>query len=210
MYGENDMNFITNINTILKDSPLMELLINSIISIPIGFLSGWGLQYFIDKKVENKRKNKQIDDIITAINNGEYINTNLLPNKYFTKNQIVTVKEYNDLQETTLHELRYIFCDLLHFKEKEQYKSIDLYRWQLLEEEDLLLLNKICHLFLRDDFSDKSLYSCTEVYAYLVKIVHSSDGFEIMSFMGWIYESKASTIKKEFQKNKEKYVNQLK
>ena len=54
-------------NNILNSSPLIEMLINSLISIPIGFLSGWGLQCVIDKKVETQRHKLQINDIINAV-----------------------------------------------------------------------------------------------------------------------------------------------
>jgi len=197
------------INDILNSSPLIEMLINSLISIPIGFLSGWGLQCIIDKKVETQRHNLQVNDIINAVRRGEYINLNTYVVKNYSNESISAINQYNDRQQSVLYELKYVFCDLLNFKDEEQYKNIDLYRWQYLNEKDLHLLNKICRLYLMEDFSNKSLYECTEIYAYLCKTVQSSDGFEIMSFMHWIDNSDAKELKNTLEVEKNKVVSLL-
>lgn len=197
------------INNILNSSPLIEMFINSLISVPIGFLSGWGLQCIIDKKAETQRRKQQINDIIKTVRHGEYININTYSVKNYSNEIIQMINQYNDCQQNIFNELRYVFCNLLKFKDKKQYKSVDLYRWQYLDEKDLQLLNKICKLYLMEDFSDSSLYNCTEIYAYLCKTVQSSDDFEIMSFMHWIDESEAKELKNTLNIEKNKVVDLL-
>lgn len=197
-------------NNILNSSPLIEMLVNSLLSIPIGFISGIGLQYLVDKKAEKERHKQQINDTINIIKCGEYININSYSTKVYSNKIIQAISQYNDCQQNVFDELRYVFCGLLQFKQKEQYKNIDLYRWQYLGKEDLRLLNKVCKLYVREDFSAKSLYGCTEVYAHLCKFVHSSDGFEIMSFMHWIDTTKAKELKNILDIEKNKVIDLLK
>ena len=198
------------INDILNSSPLIEMLINSLISIPIGFISGWTLQCIIDKRTKKQICKQQINDTINTIRCGEYINVNTHLVKMYSVEIIQLINQYNDCQQNIFDELRYVFFDLLDFKEKKRYRNIELYRWQYLNEEDLRLLNKICKLYLMEDFSENTLRGCTEIYAYICKTVPSSDGFELLSFMNWIDTSEAREMKNRLSIEKNKVIDMLK
>ncbi len=186
-----------SINSFLLESPLNELLVNCLLSIPIGYFSGWLLQKIVDKRKAKEERVKKVNGLIASIRNGEHINMEMLSNERFIDVEMKKdIMEYNYCQSSTQADLMYFFLDLLNFSELPRYKNINLYRWQQLNDQDISILSKCCEIFLRDDFSEGSVYETKELYVYLVKTVGSSDSFEVRSFMHWLdsenaYEQKA-------------------